>query len=121
MNSVTLIGSVATDVRQTTTADGVVLAHFRLVCPDRTWDRAGARWVERTPSFVSVVCWRRLAENVVERLGKGDPVVVTGRLQIKQWERDGRRATAVEVDAAAVGLDLARARRAQTTGATPAA
>jgi len=39
---------------------------------------------------------------------KGDPVFVNGKLKIRQWQDGEKSGTAVEVDAQAVGADLAR-------------
>lgn len=107
-NITTLIGSVASEIRLSTTDEGIHIARFRLVCTHRKWDREAARWMDTDPSFLSVVCRRRLAESVGESLAKGDPVVVVGRLNIRQWENAGHRMTAVEVDAHSVAPDLAR-------------
>ena len=38
----------------------------------------------------------------------GQPLVVYGRLKVRDWERDGRKGTTVEVEASAVGHDLSR-------------
>ena len=105
---VTLVGNVVTDVGGTTTEGGAELAWFRLASTPRRFDRASGRWVDGDTSYVRVSCWRQLARNVVASVHKGDPVVVTGRLRVREWERDDRRGVAVEVDAAAVGHDLAR-------------
>jgi single-strand DNA-binding protein len=44
----------------------------------------------------------------VASLHKGDPVVVSGRLFTRQYERDGQLRSSYEMDAVAVGPDLAR-------------
>jgi single-strand DNA-binding protein len=105
---VTLVGNVVTDVSGTTVASGSELAWFRMASTSRRYDRALGRWVDGETSYVRVSCWRQLARNVVASLTKGDPVVVTGRLRVRQWERDDRRGIQVEVDASAVGHDLSR-------------
>ena len=105
---VTLVGNVVTDVSAATTAGGAEVAWFRLALTPRRFDRATARWVDGETSYVRVSCWRGLARNVVASITKGDPVVVTGRLRVREWEREERRGIAVEVDASAVGHDLSR-------------
>jgi single-strand DNA-binding protein len=107
-NSITLVGALSTDVAATTTQDGQRVARFRLALHSRRWDRATDCWVSSPPTFVEIVCRRRLAENVAVSLRRGDPVVVTGRLQVRQAAQNGRRFTRVVVDAATVGPDLAR-------------
>ena len=105
---VTLVGNVVTDVSGALTPGGAEVAWFRLASTPRRYDRSSGRWVDGDTSYVRVSCWRGLARNVVASLSKGDPVVVTGRLRVREWEREDRRGIAVEVDASAVGHDLAR-------------
>ncbi|NKX49437.1 single-stranded DNA-binding protein, partial [Arthrobacter deserti] len=48
-----------------------------------------------------------LAQNIGSSLRKGDRVVVTGKLQLRQWtDEDGRHGTAPEIIADSVGHDL---------------
>ena len=107
---ITLVGNAVTDVRLRATQGCVAFATFRMASNPRRFDRESARWIDGDPLFVTVVCWRALAENAAASLVQGDPVVVTGRLRIKEWEKDGQKFNAVEVDAAALGHDLARGR-----------
>jgi len=58
--------------------------------------------------FVTVTCWRKLANGVAASLSKGDPVVVTGRLFTRGYEVEGQKRSVTEVDAIAVGPDLSR-------------
>jgi len=117
---VTLVGNVVTDVSGALTPGGAEVAWFRLASTPRRYDRASARWVDGDTSYVRVSCWRALARNVVVSLSKGDPVVVTGRLRVREWEREDRRGIAVEVDASAVGHDLSRGVSAFTRPHRPA-
>jgi len=67
-----------------------------------------------------VKCWRGLATNVHQSIGRGDAVVVHGRVRVDVWEREDK-STAVSwiVDATFVGHDLNRgtSRFAKTTRA----
>lgn len=47
--------------------------------------------------FINVVAWRRLAEICGEFLKKGRPVAIEGRLQIRDFEKNGEKRTMVEV------------------------
>jgi single-strand DNA-binding protein len=58
---------------------------------------------------VTVLCWRSLADNVAMCLRKGEPVLVRGRLRVREYEgKDGSRGTETEIDASSVGHDLNR-------------
>ncbi|SCE84337.1 single-strand DNA-binding protein [Micromonospora viridifaciens] len=60
---------------------------------------------------VRVNCWRKLAEGVAASVMVGDPVVVAGRLYTRDWtDEAGNHRTLYELEAVAVGHDLARGR-----------
>jgi len=106
---ISIAGNVATDLRFVRSERGTPLASFRLASTARRYDRSQGGWVDGRTTFVTVVCWRSLAENVAGSLRKGEPVVVMGRLRVEPWQRDdGRSGTTVEVEAQAVGHDLSR-------------
>src|SRR5262249_60434355 len=66
-------------------------------------------WGDGPTSFVTVLCWRALADNVAMCLRKGEPVLVRGRLRVREYEgKDGSRGTETEIDASSVGHDLSR-------------
>jgi single-strand DNA-binding protein len=105
---VTAVGRVATTVSSHRFGDGAVKASFRLVCNERRREWGSGKWVDGEALYISVTCWRALAENVQHSLHIGDPVVVRGRMYTRQYETEGRRASVVELDASAIGPDLAR-------------
>jgi single-strand DNA-binding protein len=75
----------------------------------RRRDRETGEWTDGPTSFVTVQCWRALAENVHMSVHKGEPVLVTGRLQIRRFEDlEGAPRTAAEIEATSVGHDLTR-------------
>lgn len=97
MNVVMLIGRLARDPELRYTPDGVAVATFTLAV-----DRPGGG-EERKADFIDCVAWRRVAENVANRLGKGRLVAVRGRLQVRSYEAsDGTRRRVWEVQAAEV-------------------
>ena len=105
----TLIGNVASDVRTTTSQAGVPISSFRVASTTRRYDRGRGGWADVDTLYVTVVCWRALAEHVAESFAKGDPIVVHGRLRMRQWTADdGRSGTAVELEATTAGHDLSR-------------
>ncbi|NUP31054.1 MAG: single-stranded DNA-binding protein [Streptomycetaceae bacterium] len=105
---VTLVGNVVSDVRSATTLSGIPLATFRMAVAPRRYDRDTNQWTQGESTFYTVAAWRRLAEHTLCSIDKGDPVVVTGKLRARAWQRDDRRHTSVEVEATALGHDLTR-------------
>jgi single-strand DNA-binding protein len=115
---VTFVGNVATDIRSTRSRDGVPIASFRIASTTRRFER-GKGWSDVDTIFVTVVCWRQLAEHAASSFSKGEPIIVTGRLRMRQWTaEDGRSGTAVELEAFAAGHDLSRGIAAFTRMAT---
>ncbi|MFD7918298.1 single-stranded DNA-binding protein [Streptomyces sp. NPDC059740] len=110
--TVTLVGNVATAVEHRQTAGGVPVCRFRLATRSRRYDRARETWSDGETSFYTVRAWRALADNVAASVTLGEPVVVHGRLSLREGdqppERGGQRWFAAEVEAVAVGHDLAR-------------
>ncbi|MEV6210328.1 single-stranded DNA-binding protein [Kitasatospora sp. NPDC051914] len=105
---VTIVGNVASTVTYAQTPAGVPVANFRMATTERRFDRGSGDWVDGETTWVTVVAWRWLATNVVSSVNKGDPVVVSGRLRVREWGEEGARRTAVEIDARSVGHDLTR-------------
>ncbi|MFD7734674.1 single-stranded DNA-binding protein [Kitasatospora phosalacinea] len=105
---VTMVGNAASSVTYRETPGGVSVANFRLAARERRYDRERGDSADGETTWVTVVAWRRLAVNVVSSVNKGDPLLVSGRLRVREWEQEGSRRVEVEIDARAVGHDLAR-------------
>lgn len=108
--SVTVSGNVLTAPEwRRTSATGTYVVTFRFGSTSRRFDKVVNRWVDGDSLRVKVACWRRLGENVFESVRLGDPLVIHGRLYSRDWtDSEGRKRTSYELDAAAVGHDLAR-------------
>ncbi|MFJ6697810.1 single-stranded DNA-binding protein [Streptomyces sp. NPDC091272] len=105
--TVTLVGNAATGPITTETPLGISV-RFRLAVRARRWDRERATWTDGPTSFYTVWTRRTLASNLSSSIDVGDPLVVHGRLRIKEETRDGQRWFAADVDALTVGHDLTR-------------
>jgi single-strand DNA-binding protein len=103
-NLITLTGIVATTPRFVV-ASGVPIVNFRLASTTRKRDSTG-KWVDGHTNWYDVAAYRRLAENIQASIDKGDSVVLTGHLRIKDWEGNGRSGRSVEVQCETVGHDL---------------
>lgn len=105
---VTVVGNVATEPETQVTAAGVSVTRFRLATTERRYDPERGAWSDGATSFYTVRAWRNLAGNVKESVGLGEPLVVHGRLRVRDDEIDGRRFLSAEIEASAVGHDLSR-------------
>jgi single-strand DNA-binding protein len=90
MNSVNLIGNLATDVELREVGDEQKKVASFLLAVGRGSRDAGA-------DFVWISAWERQGELCSEYLSKGNRIGVVGRLKTRTWEQDGRRRDAVEV------------------------
>jgi single-strand DNA-binding protein len=105
-NSITIVGNLTRDPELRYTPSGQSNTRFGVAVNRRWQDRSSGEWQEAT-SFFDVVCWRELAENVSESLGKGSRVLVTGRLEQRTWEtKEGDKRNVVEIIADEVGPSL---------------
>ncbi|WP_250283523.1 MULTISPECIES: single-stranded DNA-binding protein [unclassified Frankia] len=107
--SVTLLGNLVDDPELRCTQNGNFVCSLRLASTARRFDRTQNRWVDGHSVFITVTCWRHMAENVSASLRKGDRTLVVGRLRQRSFEtHEGNRRVVYEVDADAVAVDLAR-------------
>ncbi|HBX77770.1 MAG TPA: single-stranded DNA-binding protein [Acidimicrobiaceae bacterium] len=105
-NSVDLIGNVTKDPELRFTPTGQAVATFGLAVNRRWQNRQTQQW-EEAVSYIDIVCWRELAENVSESVTKGTRLMVTGRLDQRTWEtQDGDKRSKIEVVADEVGPSL---------------
>ncbi|MCU1553164.1 MAG: Single-stranded DNA-binding protein [Arthrobacter sp.] len=106
IDSITVRGYVATDVKSSTTTGGFATATFRMASSVRRFDEPSQTWVDSQTNWYEVQAYRQMAGNVACSLRKGQPVIVVGKLKIRDWEYEGRTYYAVEIDAEAIGQDL---------------
>jgi single-strand DNA-binding protein len=105
---VTVVGNVATAPVYRETSNGPV-ARFRLAATARQRDRATGEWSDGHTNFFTVWARRNLGANVAGSVSIGDPVVVQGRLKVRDEDRgQGRTWTSADIDASVVGHDLSR-------------
>jgi len=105
-STINIVGTVATEPRMITTQAGIALCTFRLASGERRYDRAQQKWIDGETSWFSVTAFRSLAEHAGRSFRKGERVIVSGRLRVRQWEKDERSGTSVDVEADALGHDL---------------
>ena len=103
---ITITGVVATTPRHIVTTGGLAITSFRLASTQRRFDRTQAKWVDAETNWYTVTAFRQLAVNVLASVRKGERVVATGRLRIRDWDAGEKSGTNIDVEADAVGHDL---------------
>lgn len=104
--TVTLSGFVATTPTLFRSQSGNDFTSFRIAQTRRYLDRERGEWVDGRTLWFTVKAWKNVARNVALSLHKGDPVVVTGRLSLDEWDGPEGPRTSLVVEATALGPDL---------------
>lgn len=103
---ITIVGNVGTDPEDRTTSAGLRITSFRVACTQRRLDRSSGQWVDAGTNWYDVSAFRRLAEHALASVRKGDPVVVSGRLRLRQWDNGTRQGMSADIEADVIGHDL---------------
>ena len=107
--NIDLAGFVASEPSFKLLASGTSTAKLRVAYTERRFNRETGEWGDGPTSFVTVLCWRTLADNVAMCLRKGEPVLVRGRLRVREYDdKEGSLRSVTEVDASSIGHDLSR-------------
>jgi len=103
-NTITIVGNITRDPELRFTTGGKGIASFGLAC-NRRWQQNG-EWQEKV-SFFNVTAWDTLGENAAASFTKGDRVIVTGRLEQREYEtKEGEKRNVVEIVADEIGASI---------------
>lgn len=107
-NTVTVVGNLTRDPELRFTTGGKGIASFGLAV-NRRYQQNG-EWQEKV-SFFNISAWDTLGENAAASLTKGTRVIVTGRLEQREYEtQQGEKRNVVEIVADEIGPSLRWAR-----------
>ena len=104
--NIAVAGLVATTPRHLVTQDGLPVTSFRLAASSRRYDRQQSKWVDGETNWYTVTSFRQLAINCATSINKGERVLITGKLHIRDWDNGERAGTSVEIEADHIGHDL---------------
>ena len=95
LNHITIMGRLTRDPELRRTGSGIAVASFTLAV-DRDYSPKDGG--ERETDFIDCVAWRQTGEFVSKYFTKGRMAVVSGRLQIRNWnDKDGNKRRSAEV------------------------
>jgi single-strand DNA-binding protein len=120
-NQAIVMGNLTRDPELRNTPSGQSVASFA-VATNRSWtDGSGER--QEVAEFHEIVAWGKLAELAAQYLAKGRKVMVVGRLQTQQWEKDGVKHRRTEIVASDISFLDSRgeASAPEATSSKPAA
>ncbi len=103
-NSITTVGNLTRDPELRFTNAGKAVVSFGIACSRRY--KVGDEWQEQT-NFFNVTAWDQLGENCAASLSKGTRIIVTGRVEIREYQgRDGATRQSFDIIADAIGPEL---------------
>ena len=95
LNKIIIMGRLTADPVLRRTGSGLAVASFR-VAVERDYPNKDTR--EKEVDFIDCVAWRQTGEFVSKWFTKGSMIVVSGRLQIRNWvDKDGNKRTTAEI------------------------
>jgi single-strand DNA-binding protein len=95
VNKVILVGNLGRDAELRYTPGGAAVATLNMATTE-VWNDKGGQRQEKT-EWHRVVLWGKTAESLQEYLTKGKQIYVEGRLQTRQWEKDGQKHYTTEI------------------------
>ena len=103
INRVVLVGRLTRDVEVRKTASGLSVATFTVAC-DRRMARGQDGNNQQSADFISCVAWRQAADFLGSYAHKGALVGVEGRIQTRNYDRDGQKVYVTEIVCDTVNL-----------------
>jgi len=123
-NVTTITGNLTRDPELRFTQSGRAVANAA-VAVNRRFMQNG-EWVDGPTTFYDLVIWGSLGENVAASLTKGTRVLVSGRMESREWEKDGNKRISWELIVDEMGpsltyatAEVARTERTTTTQPAP--
>ena len=90
LNVITIMGRITKDIELRRTNNGTPVASFT-VAVDRDFDKGKT-------DFIECVAWKNTAEFAAKYFAKGRMAVVTGQLQMRDWEdKNGNKRKSAEI------------------------
>jgi single-strand DNA-binding protein len=102
-------GYVATQPKSGKTRSGAPFLFMRVAWTPRAFNKATGAWTDQQTSFVSVICYRKVAENAAKCLRRGDAITLRGSVQVRDYvDQAGVKRLSVDVVADSLGHDMSR-------------
>lgn len=90
LNQCNFIGNLGSDVSIKYTQDGKAVGSVNIAVTEKYKDQERTEWVR-------LVFWGKSAEILEKYSRKGSSLFVSGRLQTRQWEKDGQQHYTTEI------------------------
>ena len=98
VNKAILVGNLGRDAEVRYTPGGAAVANFTMATTESWTDKASGEKQERT-EWHRIQLWGKQAESVGPYLLKGKQVYIEGRIQTREYEKDGQKKFSTEIRA----------------------
>lgn len=98
LNNITIMGRIVKDLELRRTQNGHAVCSFTLAVPRDFKEQDGSKAVD----WINCIAWRQGAEYICKYGKKGRLVVLEGRLQSREYEKNGEKKKAWEVTASSI-------------------
>lgn len=116
LNKCCFIGNLGRDPEVKFTTGGQPVANFSIACNEAWTDKSGEK--QERVEWIRLVAFGKLAELVQRYVTKGKQIYVEGRMQTRQYEKDGEKRYATEVVASSV-VFLGGGEKREASGGAP--
>ena len=90
MNVVILKGNITRDIQLSYTPNQTEVAEFGMAVNEKRGDKEKVH-------FFDLVCFGKRAPILNQYVHKGDPLLVRGKLDYQQWEKDGKKQSKIKI------------------------
>ena len=97
VNKVILVGNLGKDAEVRVTPGGQSVASFSIATTENWTSKEGEK--KEQTEWHRIVLWGKAADSLQPYLVKGKQIYLEGRLQTRQWEKDGQKHYTTEVKA----------------------
>ena len=97
VNKVILVGNLGKDAEVKVTPGGQSVASFSIATTENWTSKEGEK--KEQTEWHRISLWGKMAESLQPYLVKGKQIYLEGRLQTRQWEKEGQKHYTTEVKA----------------------
>ena len=97
VNKVILVGNLGKDAEVRVTPGGQSVASFSIATTENWTSKEGEK--KEQTEWHRIVLWGKTADSLQPYLVKGKQIYLEGRLQTRQWEKEGQKHYTTEVKA----------------------
>lgn len=94
INTVALSGNLTRDAETRPLPNGNSVTNLRLAVNTRK--KIGDEWVD-APNYFDCVVWGPFGETIAKYTHKGSSILISGRLEWREWEKNGEKRQGVQI------------------------